>query len=260
MKKFLPFLFVLTCSTAAFSQVCMRDSSLIQSGALLSPAFWEPITMQYNLNDACITHPYNQSVTINVPTTYSGFQLLNVTVPTTGAISDLPIGLTYSCDPPNCVFLASTLGCIRLFGTPTSANMAPDTFDLGISTIVNTLIGGIPLVFPGQLPGGNHYYLALKDAQCLVGTYDQHPSIGYVVNAPNPFSSETNITVESIVSGDFQFEVFDLLGQRVHARVIRLDAGMNEFSFDGNHLPSGSYFYTIGNRDGKVSRRLVIGR
>ena len=262
MKKLFPLLFVITCATAAFSQVCVRDSSLIQTGALLSPALWDTATMQYNLNDACILHPYNQSVTINVPTTYGDFQLISLTIATTGAINNLPIGLTYSCDPPNCVFIAGSLGCIQLFGTPTAANIAPDTFDISIETNLNA-VGipfQIPVELPNQLPGDNHYYLVLKDAQCLVGTFDQNTSIGYVKNAPNPFTNETTITVESLVSGDFQFEVFDILGRRVHARVIRLDAGINEFTFDGSQLLNGSYFYTIGNRDGNVSRRLVIGR
>jgi hypothetical protein len=262
MKKSLPLFFVLAFATASFAQLCMRDSSVLQSGILLSPAFWDTTTMQYNLTDACITHPYNQSVTVNVPTTYSGFTIVTVSVATTGAISNLPAGLTYSCDPPNCVFGVSTLGCIRIYGTPTAANIAPDTFDLGITTAINTVQIPFPiaLTFPGGLPGNNHYYLALKDAQCLVGTYDQHSSLGYVKSAPNPFSDQTVITVESIVPGDFQFEVFNLVGQRVHARAVRLDAGVNEFTFDGSTLPNGSYFYTVGNRDGKVSRRLVIAR
>lgn len=216
--------------------------------------------MQYNLQDACINHPYNQSVTVNVPTNFQNIPLTSVTIATTGAVSNLPAGLTYSCDPPNCVFVAGALGCIRLYGTPTAANTAPDTLDLGITTTVNTLLGPIPLVFPGQLPGNNHYYLALKTEACLVGTYDHNSNLGFVKNAPNPFSNETTITVESLTPGDFQFEVFDIMGQRVHARNLRLDAGVNEFSFDGSTLPNGSYFYTLSNRDGKVSRRLVIAR
>jgi len=264
MKKLLFLMIVVGFTTASSAQVCMRDSSLLVSGKLLAPAYWDTVTMEYNLKEACIDNAYNQSVTVNVPTTYSGFNLIRVTVATTGAITGLPAGLTYSCDPPNCVFNVGTLGCIRLYGTPTSANpVTPDTFDLGITTSIYTTSFPtipIPLVFPSGLPGNNHYYLILKDAQCLVGTYDQNSSLGYVKSAPNPFSDETVITVESIFPGDFQFEVFNMMGQRVHARAIRLDAGVNEFNFDGSQLPNGSYFYTIGNVDGKVSRRMVIGR
>jgi hypothetical protein len=263
MKKSLPFLFVVAFAGNILAQNCVRDSSLLMSGALLSPAYWDTVTMQYNLNDACIGVAYNQYVTVNVPATYEMFPLVSVSVATTGAITDLPAGLTYSCDPPNCVFNAQTLGCIRIFGTPTTGNLiVPDTFDLGITTsiLTSSFPFPIPLTFPSGLPGNNHYYLALKDAQCLVGTYDQNTSIGYVKNAPNPFSAETNISIESRTNGDFQFEVFNLLGSRVHHRTVRLEEGMNTVVFDGSQLPNGSYFYTIGNREGKVSRRLVIAR
>lgn len=264
MKKMLPLLFVLACFSQANSQTCVRDSSVLLSGALLAPPFWDTITMQYNLNDACINHPYNQSVTVNVPTTYSGFQLSYVKIEATGAITNLPAGLTYSCDPPNCQFNASTLGCIHLYGTPNNTNIAPDTLDLGIVTKVVTVQLGpnfpITLEFPSQIPGNNHYYLALKNEECLVGTYDQNSQIAFLKTAPNPFSAETTITVEALQGGDFNFEVFNFTGARVHARNMRLDAGINHFVFDGSNLPAGSYFYTIGNLEGKASRKFVIAR
>ena len=261
MKNSLPFLFVLALATTSFGQnACVRDSSLLQTGLLLSPAYWDTITMQYNLADACINHPYSQSVTVNVPLSFQNIPLSSVTIATTGAVSNLPAGMTYSCDPPNCVFVAGALGCIRLYGTPTAANTAPDTLDLGITTTVNTVLGGIPLIFPGQLPGNNHYYLALKTEECLVGTYDHNANIGFVKTTPNPFSDLTTISVETRVFGDFQFEVFNIFGQRVQARTVRLDVGVNEFTFDGSTLANGAYFYTIGNREGKVSRTMVIAR
>lgn len=262
MKKSLPLLFVLAFASASFAQVCERDSSLLMTGELLAPAYWDSITMEYNLNDACISHPYNQSITINIPPNFQGIPLNNVSIAATGAILDLPVGLTYSCDPPNCVFLPNTLACIRIFGTPTTANTAPDTFDLKIRVAINSLIGTFNLNFPDEIPNlpDPHYYLALKDAQCLVGTYDQNVGLGYVKNVPNPFSNETTIQVESIKPGDFKFEVFNLVGKRVFAQELRLDAGVNEISFDGSSLPNGSYFYSIGNRDGKVTRRMVVAR
>ncbi|MBL7827337.1 MAG: T9SS type A sorting domain-containing protein [Saprospiraceae bacterium] len=259
MKKTLLLLVLMAASKASFGQqLCVRDSSVLQTGALLAPPFWDTITMLYALNDACITHPYNQSVTVNVPTSFQNIPMTNVTIATTGAVSNLPVGLTYSCDPPNCVFNAGTLGCIRIYGTPTSANVAPDTFDLGITVTINLLLGSVPLVFPGQLPGNNHYYLALKDAQCLVGAYDQHVDLAYIKTSPNPFSGETTISVETIEGGDYNFEVFNVVGQNVHTRAIRLEAGQNQIRFDGNDLPNGSYFYTIGNKNGKIARQIVV--
>lgn len=246
--------------TASLAQTCVRDSSLLQTGGLLSPPYWDTITMQYNLQDACINHAYNQSVTVNVPPSFQNIPLVSVAIATSGAVSNLPAGLTYSCDPPNCVFNAGSLGCIRLYGTPTSANMAPDTFDLGITTTVNTALGPIPLIFPGQLPGNNHYYLALKTEACLVGVYDQNPDLGFVKSAPNPSSGATTITIESLIPGSYQFDVFDCYGRRVHHRSLKLDAGTNEIQLDASRYPNGLYLYSIGNQQGKVTRRLAIAR
>lgn len=262
MKSTLSLLCALLCalSVAAQAPVCVRDSSIIASGELLAPAPYSPDAPDYNLNDACIDHPYNQSVTVNVPTDFQGIPVTSVSIATSGAISDLPIGITYACDPPNCVFAAGSLGCIVLYGTPTNANIAPDTFDLGITAAVATPFGSIPVTFPGTLAPGSHYYLALKSPECLVGTYDLGHQFTLLKNAPNPFSTQTLITAESQVAGEFQFEVFDLLGQQKHTQTLRLEIGRNEFTFDAGDLANGAYFYTLGNRDGKAARRMVITR
>ena len=82
-----------------------------------------------------------------------------------------------------------------------------------IETSKHSAIGGIPVQFPGTLAPGSHYYLALKTAECLVGNYDRGNQFTMLKNAPNPFGNQTIISAESLVAGDFQFEVFDLLGQ-----------------------------------------------
>lgn len=265
MKRTLPLLFALLCavSIAAQPPICVRDSTILATGALLSPAPWDTATMQYNLNDACISHPYNQSVTFNVPATFQGLPIINVSIATSGAVTNQPIGITYACDPPNCVFNAGTLGCLILYGTPTAANVAPDTFDLGINVTVNTALGSFPLTFPNTgLPNvpEQHYYLALKTPECLVGNYDLGNQFTLLKNTPNPFGNQTLITAESLVASNFQFEVFDLLGQRVYVETIRLEVGRNEFTFDAGDLANGTYFYTLGNRDGKAARRMVIAK
>ena len=262
MKKVLPLLFALLGAYFVDAQapICVRDSSIYQTDTRLSPAPYTPAKPDYNLNDACINKPYNQSVTVNVPNDFMGIPITHVTIATSGAISDLPIGLTYACDPSNCNFAAGSLGCIVLYGTPDTANMAPDTFDLGIMAIVHTAFGGIPVTFPGTLAPGSHYYLALKTEACLVGTYDRGKQFTMLKNAPNPFGNQTIITAESLVASDFQFEVFDLLGQRVYTQTLRLETGRNEFTFEAGELANGSYFYTLSNRDGKSTRHMVISR
>ncbi len=262
MKKTLTMLFALFCalSLAAQAPICKRDSVIYGTDSLLWPLPYTTAAPNYNLNDACIDHPYNQSVTVNVPTSYLNIPVTSVSIATTNAISDMPKGLTYACDPPNCVFAAGTLGCIVLYGTPTNANMAPDTFDLGITATVTTALGPIQIIFPGQVAPGSHYYLTLKTPECLVGTYDRGNQFTLLKNVPNPFGNQTVITAESLVPGEFQFEVFDLLGQRVYIQKLRLEIGRNEFTFDAGDLANGAYFYTLSNREGKATRRMVIAR
>lgn len=262
MKKILPVLCALFCafSLSAQAPMCKRDSTILGTDSLLWPVPYTTAAPNYNLNDACIDHAYNQSVTINVPSSFQGLPITNVNIPTTNGISDLPAGLTYACDPPNCVFLPGTLGCIVIYGTPTTANMAPDTFDLGITANVVVFGQPIPVQFPGNIAPGSHYYLALKTSDCLVGNYDLGNQFTLLSNAPNPFGDQTVITAESLVAGDFLFEAFDLLGQRVHMQSLRLEIGRNNFTFDAGNLANGAYFYSLSNRDGKAVRRMVIAR
>lgn len=259
MKKtlLLSLLCLLTGSLYLNAQTCMRDSSIYGTDTLLSPTTWTPQNMAYNLDLACIGHAYDQSITFNVPATYQNLPLSSVSIATTGAISHLPTGVTYSCDPPNCVFPANSLGCILLYGTPAASNPAPDTLDLGITVSVNFQFGSLPLEFP---IGDEHYYMILQTAACPVGTNDLNGHIASVRNVPNPFTTMTQIEVGSYLAGKFRFEVFDLLGQRVYDDQIRLEEGLNKFSFDAGYLANGSYIYTISNPEGKVSRLMVIAR
>ena len=116
-KTLLLFFFAAFLLNAGQAQNCVRDSSLLITGALLSPAPYTPDSPFYNLRPACLGQPYNQSVTVFVPAQFSGFNIDSVAVALTGAISNLPTGVTYVCDPPSCRFRPQTLGCIRLTGT-----------------------------------------------------------------------------------------------------------------------------------------------
>lgn len=266
MKKalLLPFLFALLTPFFTTAQVCTRDSNILQTGGLLSPAPYAPDSPFYNLKPACIGDPYNQSVTVFVPDSFNYQGLIkvkinSVSIPTTGAIGNFPAGMTYSCDPPNCVFQPLTLGCILLNGTPASSNPA-DTVDLEITANVSTIIGTYPVKFPGDAAPGNHYYLIVKEmGNCAAsGVSDAGSPFSEMRAMPNPVSQQTTIEVLSTQSGDFQFEVFDLLGKRVHARTVSLFEGANQFTFDVATLPAGTYVYTLGNATaGKSLRRLV---
>jgi len=272
MKKALLFflsVFALICSLQAQIPPCKRDSSVLKDTTrIINPLPYLPTNPVYRLNEACINQPYLQYVTLEVPTTItiSGITagLISASIATTGAIKNLPVGLKYACDPPNCIFNTATLGCIVLYGTPTvSAPTLPDTLDLKINASVNTTIFPVPVALdiPGPAVPGN-YYLIVKPAGAVCAitpVFDPATQIASMKNTPNPFSGQTLIEVESLESGEFLFEVFDLLGQRVHAHNLRLESGANQFTFDGTHLANGTYLYALSNGGrARASKRMIV--
>ncbi|MBX2893055.1 MAG: T9SS type A sorting domain-containing protein [Saprospiraceae bacterium] len=265
MKK--TFLFILSLSTIAplFAQVCERDSSLLMNDSVfVSPRPYSDSYQVYALAPACIGEPYTQSVTIKVPPIFDFMgvmiPLTNASIATTGAIQGLPSGITYACDPPNCVFNANTLGCIVLYGTPNNPAQAPDTTDLVINASVSA--GGltIPVTFPGPIAPGNYYFVLAEAGACILNTRNYHSQIASVKNVPNPFSDATIISVTSEVTGQFNFEMFDLFGRRVRQQTLALAHGENQFTVEAGDLANGSYFYTISNANGSVTRKMVISR
>ncbi|MEQ1747110.1 MAG: T9SS type A sorting domain-containing protein [Saprospiraceae bacterium] len=243
------------------AQPCQRDSNLLITGSLLSPAPYTPDSPFYNLKTACINEVYNQSVTVNIPDSFNyqnviKVKILSVALPP-NAVKNQPVGITYSCDPPNCVFQPKTLGCILLEGTPTSQNM-PDTFDLGITANVTTVLGTFPVVFPGEAAPGSHYYLILKDqGQCVSSSSNLDGALSSLRAIPNPTSGQTIIEANSTQSGTFLFEVFDLLGKRLHSQKVQLLDGPNQFPFDASGLPNGTYIYTVSSAEGTATRRMT---
>ncbi len=266
MKKALLLLTLLFAAIVnqATAQICVRDSNLLNTGSLLSPAPYSPDSPFYNLKTACINEPYEQSVTVLVPDSFAlqgnMVKVVSVTLPP-NAVTGMPTGMTYTCDPTNCTFLPLTLGCIRLHGTPAMSNM-PDTFTLGITANVTISISGIPLtvnvVFPGDVAPGNFYYLILKaQGQCVSSSSDLDGPFSSVRTIPNPTTGQTIIEAQSTKNGTFLFEVFDLLGKQLHSEKVQLYEGENKFTFDASSLPNGTYLYTLGNDDGNAVRRMV---
>ena len=266
MKKALLLLLAVVVSVGMQAQICMRDSTVLQEDStIILP---RPYSDTYPYNDlatACIGQPYLQSFTLAIPDTflYNGafaIPINSASIATSGALTGQPAGITYLCDPPNCVFNANTLGCILLYGTPTAAN-TPGNFNLLISATVNTAIFPVPVTFPGDVAPGSYSIVLNAAGNCNASSvYDLSSQIIDMKNQPNPFTGQTTIEVESTVTGEFQFEVFDLMGKKMHQQTIRMFQGNNQFTFDAGSLTDGTYFYSLSNSEGKATRRMVVAK
>jgi hypothetical protein len=263
MLKFIPISLLLLLAGQVSAQTCVRDSTIFGTAQLVSPKQWTPADPTIYTLPACINEPYLQPVTFNVPNTFvfnaTSIPLTKIAVAATGAVTGLPAGLSYSCDPPNCEFLANTLGCMLISGTPTPNN-TPGDKELSIALKVFSILT-IDINFPGQLAPNDKYYITVKNpGECVSGTSDLSGQIASVKTAPNPFAQQTEIMVNALVTGEFTFEVFNLVGKRVNEQTIQLVEGANSFTFDAGNLPNGTYFYSLGNRTGRATNTFVINR
>ncbi len=73
-------------------------------------------------------------------------------------------------------------------------------------------------------------------------------------NYPNPFNSSTSIMIYAERAGIAELSVYDIAGRKVRNLNSRLDAGLNEISWDGkdesgDKVASGIYFYKVSGDD-----------
>lgn len=269
MKKAILFFFASFVVTFLSAQSCEPDLLFQDSAVGVYPS---PFTMDRPDGGiqipACINEPYEFVITVKVPpnVTVGGFQLQidSVSVETTGAVQNLPEGMSYACNPPTCVLVPEdTLSCIVLFGTPTNpADIGIK--DITVNATVHTNIIAQPILLPdntGQFPGadGNYFLEVREEGACTVtNTRDYLKEQISLVNTPNPFGYETTIEVTSLSREELTFEVFDLVGKRVHVEKVTILAGTNRIPFDGSQLQNGIYNYSFSNGESRISNKMVI--
>lgn len=149
---------------AAAQLACVDEPNLVD---FFLPLPWRPDAPNFNLATACAGEPYSQRIIINVPDEISSngveIPVSTMSLPTSGGISGLPSGMTYTCDPPNCNFGTGYSRCIELSGTPSNSNPTPATYDLKFSFEVATF-AVIQAEYPTDFDPDAHVYLKLEEA------------------------------------------------------------------------------------------------
>jgi Secretion system C-terminal sorting domain len=218
---------------------------------------------------ACIGKPYSFVFTVKIADTITvplvgKIPLDSLTMATSGAVTGMPTGLTYACNPANCIFKKNTTGCVIIQGTPAATN-AIKTYALVIngkaySSAISFLYpNGYPAAFPGDLfPGEyNLKLLATNDPGCVSATNDLREVSNFSA-FPNPTNGKTIITIESSVNDNFEFSLTNSLGQRIETRALNIQAGTNAFQFDASLLPNGIYIYALSKGNRIVSNKLIV--
>ena len=229
---------------------------------------------------AIVGQPYSFTFTAVVPATvpYQGNNVaLNKVVIL--SVDNRPPGINYVCQSNNaanstsCTFPKSTIGCVKMTGTPTAAGVYP----MVVNTNVCILFGSPCLAqsFPSKsgdpITITGDYTLAVlpnaqavcpsSDASCYVSTRNEKGTLT-VASSPNPTNGPINIYVGSQKEIDgAEFIVTDAYGKRVATERVYLSAGQsNIVFFDGSTLPQGVYYYSISNGTDVLSNKFVIAR
>ena len=246
---------------------CIPDSTFADSAQVVSPLPLDPATGEGGIEmfPACIGEPYELVFTFRVgdSTAINGFavDLLRAEIATTGAVAGLPEGVNYFCNPPDCIFPDTTLGCIVVSGTPTENNEVGVKPLVITATIVVDGLGSITETIPGRIFTGEYNIQVNEAGGCAsVSTSDylaQNIALG---NSPNPVIGQTAIEISSAISGDFQFTVYDVAGKLLHAQQVQLTSGYNSFMYDAAELEAGMYIYAISNETGAISEKMIVSK
>jgi Secretion system C-terminal sorting domain len=277
MKRILLFVFVCLMASSFVSAQCKPDAIYKDSTFGVYPKPYDAATNpKGGINkSACIGKPYKFVFTAKIPdtTTVTQFGLklqaridsvrLDKNDPT--SIQGLPVGMSYACNPPNCVFYPKKPACLYMYGTATNANKAGD-FELKIKTIAVLDIGLGPITYPLSFPDKNiapgTYILKLEPAlstTCFVsGTTDKYENITYISANPNPTTDLTKIAFYMVENDVLDFIVTDITGKKVHQETRNAEHGINTIDFDASKLNAGIYIYSLGNQKGRVTNRLVV--
>src|SRR5688572_14836194 len=135
--------------------------------------------------------PYSEVIQAKVltDTTLNGLPVV-ITSITISAVTGLPPGLSYACNPANCIFPGGSNGCILLSGTPTAAG----TFNINVDVSVAGTIFGIPA--PPQTSSIDYYVINI-DVNSGVGNDLANLKFDLLQNKPNPAVNYTDVSFTS---------------------------------------------------------------
>lgn len=260
-------IFLYVFGLTAQNPVCVPNPIYADSSAGVYPLpYHEVLFPDEGIQDTvCIGQDFEYTFTAVLKDSISwmGFSfILNSLEIMPSGVLNLPQGLQYGCNPPNCVFLANTMGCLKIFGTASETN-DPGLFDLQLRTkivVANGLISVIDTL-PKLLIPGAHYYLPVEAADSgYCQTASQHTEIQHPAFEMIHYPGLKRITilmkdphVPWVVT-----EIIDLTG-RVLA--VKRHAGPQflPLHLDVSELNAGLYFVRVLAENGFSSQKFIAG-
>ncbi len=107
---------------------------------------------------------------------------------------------------------------------------------------------------------GDNYINYLKVSKILNSVEEVNLTINFVTqNIPNPFTTETSISVNLNRASDLSLEISNLMGQKVYEIPAKnYSAGLTTFKIDGSNFQPGIYMYTVTSGNQKVTKKMIV--
>lgn len=213
-----------------------------------APEILSPSPAQ-ELHPVVAEYMYQQLISVRVPldTTISGFP---VPIDSSGIVSitGLPNGLSYVTNSATDFWASNSFGCILIQGTVSQSDTG--IYPVTINAVVHAMGNAFPLSYD--------YNLIVLDSINQGFELIDPNKFQLAQNSPNPVVNTTNIEFFSPNLSQYQFEVFDMLGNKVSETIIKAKIGVNKISYNRNNLISGIYFYRISNGEFSGIRKMII--
>lgn len=267
----LTFVLVLSAAAGLIAQgdpLCTPSDSVFNEGTVVYPLPKTDENPAGGLQDtACLNTYFETVISILAPqqaTTPLGVITIDsIVIESEGAITNLPAGLTYGCNPGDCVFYPDSASCVIIYGTPAAGTNG--VYDLGISVTIFSGELGLPYSLPDATLAPGNYFLHVEDesfANCAdpTGISELRNETIAVRVQPNPAVEATNLVVTARRSMQTQVRLFDPYGRLVRNQPVALISGTNQYPVDLRGLPPGFYLFTLGNGPDTVSGRILVGQ
>lgn len=250
MKKFLPYVFFVLLfvfgSLTAGAQ-CTPDPGVTDpegNGEMVPDTIegWEGTPMNLTLSIIC---PATADIGAGTIT------LHHITIK---SITNKPAWLSYTCNPANCEYAAGALQCAQVTGTPPAGSAGYTTMDVVVDVYMSLM--GSPILAATDYSNGMPLVLLVHPAAGVDEI--NHSGFGSIAPQPNPFNGKVRIGCYSTDRRNASLRILDMVGNVIYTEHMLTSQGQNFFSFTGENLSQGIYFYSISDdRGNTVTRKMV---
>lgn len=196
--------------------------------------------------DACVGILYEQLITNVVPAD-TNVLVFGIPILTTidsiviDSLHGLPTGMTFECNPANCVFPGGETGCAFISG------ICDVTGDYPLTFYLSAYVGGLSTANPYVVD-----YYSITVNPCTAGTIEN--DLSKVKIAPNPASEIVVIEGLNHKKGIYSISLMNPEGKIVRELEI-LD--QDDISIQLEGINSGIYFICIHSTDGNEILKLI---